>query len=272
MAAERDFELLDDYLADRMAEGDRSAFEEKLTADPDLQQEYVIQKDLIEGIKNARIAELKAMLNKVPVPSGNPGNAIGSKIAIGTAAAVVVISAAYWITRDDSPNVIAPKQGMRIEEQAPVEQAEEPVADPQQVQDQPDLGQQEEISRVQQAPVETDQNQTSAGTEHSRPSLAKRPGALSAPAVPGSPEGVSSLEVKTGDIRYSFHYQLNDGKLLLYGPFKKDSCEVVVLNTEGKRQNYLWDGKKYYSLQESDDEVKPLVPVVDADILKKLDK
>src|SRR5690606_12674271 len=98
MANERDLELLDDYLANRMDEGNRAAFEQKLKADPDLQQEFTMQKTVIEGIKSARIAELKSMLNNVPVPPA--GNALASKIFMAAAVTLVVAAAAYWLTRD----------------------------------------------------------------------------------------------------------------------------------------------------------------------------
>ncbi len=273
MAAERDFELLDDYLADRMAEGDRSTFEEKLTADADLQQEYVIQKDLIEGIKRARVAELKAMLNKVPVPSGNAGNALGLKVALGTAAAVLIVAAAYWLTREQANEALTPKQSIHIEEPAPVEQPAEPALKSQDFDAaKPPISAspQEEVPQQERAPVDSDKNQTSAGTEHSKPSLAKRPGALSAPAVPDNPASAAGIEVKADDSRYSFHYQYHDGKVLLYGPFQKDSCDLVDIVTEGKRLTFLSYGDQFYPLQKGDEEIKPLVSVKDTEILKKL--
>src|SRR5687768_16764423 len=97
MAAERDFEMLDDYLANRLGEQEKSAFEQKLNTDPDLKSEYELQQQLINGIKKARVAELKAMMGKIPVPAGSStGTAIGAKIALWAAVVGVVGTGLYF--------------------------------------------------------------------------------------------------------------------------------------------------------------------------------
>ncbi|MGC4020522.1 MAG: hypothetical protein QM734_00545 [Cyclobacteriaceae bacterium] len=61
------FELIDDYLRGRLEGQDKQNFEQQLQADPSLQSEVASAKTVIEGIKKARMSELKAMLNQVPV-------------------------------------------------------------------------------------------------------------------------------------------------------------------------------------------------------------
>ena len=67
MAVEKDFELLDDYLSNRLNGDEKSAFEKKLEADPELKQEIKFQQELTEGIRKARTAELKSLLNNIPI-------------------------------------------------------------------------------------------------------------------------------------------------------------------------------------------------------------
>ena len=116
MADERDLELLDDYLTNQMSDQDRSAFEQKLKADPDLQHEYALQKRLIQGIKDARVAELKSMLNNVAVPTG-AGNALGTKALLGTLATIIIAGAAYWFLKQDQ--IAIPATETKTEETIP---------------------------------------------------------------------------------------------------------------------------------------------------------
>lgn len=284
MADERDLELLDDYLTNRMSEQDRSAFEQKLKADPDLQHEHALQKRFIQGIKNARVTELKSMLNNVPIPASGTGNALGSKIVLGTVATVIIAGAAYWFTRDDQ-STTSSTQHMPMEETAPSTvkaQEMEPTKE--------NTTPQAQSPTTDQKVVETDKNQTSAGTEHSKPSLAKRPDPLSAPAAKNSyrtdanEKGNSetdseihfssvapSLTVEMGtSTQYTFHYQLREGKVLLFGPFEKNQYEVMEFMIEGKRAAFLYYKDQYYQLQEAGSQIKPLTAVTDQAMLKKL--
>ena len=59
------FELIDDYLTNRLTESERVAFEQQVASDPSLKADVELQKNILQGIKNARAAELKAMLNNI---------------------------------------------------------------------------------------------------------------------------------------------------------------------------------------------------------------
>ena len=296
MADERDFELLDDYLTNRMSDQDRSAFEQKLEADPDLQHEYALQKRLIQGIKDARVAELKSMLKNVPVPSAGTGNTVATKIILGTVLTLMIAAAALWYFKNDEEAI--PSQKANSEEQVPekksVERAVEPEA-------KPESKSESTTTREKQA-IETDKNQTSAGTEHSKPSLAKKPAPLAAPgerrserdgpvldaATPDSEDssgernniggdkpattpGNSSLMIETerNNARYAFHYQFRDGKLILFGPFEKNLYEVIELSKDAGNA-FLYYKDQYYPLDASDEAVRPLTAVSDSALLKKL--
>jgi hypothetical protein len=295
MADERDLQLLDDYLTNQMSEQDRSAFEQKLNADPDLKHEYVLQKRLIQGIKDARVAELKSMLNNVPVPAGSPGNSLVSKVVFGTVVGLMIAAAAYWYFRADHP--VASEQKAQ-DEQRPVQMPEKP-------QERIEIpAEKQESTATQKETIETDKNQTSAGTEHSKPSLARKPDPLAAPGekndtkagdkpaidvfTPGNNDAnnsdsnhsvakplapaSSSLVVETdrNNKSYSFHYQFRDGKLFLYGPFEKDLYEIMEFFTDDHRTVFLYYKDHYYMLQEADSKVNPLSPITDAALISKL--
>ena len=296
MADERDLELLDDYLTNQMSDQDRSAFEQKLKADPDLQHEYALQKRLIQGIKDARVAELKSMLNNVAVPTG-AGNALGTKALLGTLATIIIAGAAYWFLKQDQ--IAIPATETKTEETIP-------SAEPPQSENIPDASpKQQETSVKKEQPAEQDKNQTSAGTEHSKPSLAKKPDPLAAPGekkseksegpvldvftpdneVNASEEGNTNLdngteltpaasrlivETDRDNRRYNFHYQFKEGKLFLYGPFEKNLYEIMEFFADDKRTVFLFYKDHYYLLPEADQQIRPLSAITDAELLKKL--
>lgn len=297
MADERDLELLDDYLTNRMSGRGRSAFEQKLKADPDLQHELALQKRLIEGIKGARVAELKSMLNNVPVPPAGTGSLVATKILLGTVATIVIAGAAYLFLQKDQTIIPAPqtKTEEPIPSAKPPESKAVPEVESQQEEEEPVQGQQR---------VESDRNQTSAGTEHSKPSLAKKPDPLSAPAgkkneksegpvpdvfTPENEENTSadgngttggpnltpvssSLVVETtrNNRRYTFHYQFREGNLFLYGPFEKNLYEIMEFFADEKRTVFLYYKDRYYLLPEADEQIRPLSAISDPALLQKL--
>ena len=294
MADERDLELLDDYLTHRMSEQDRSAFEEKLQADPNLQQETLLQKRLIQGIKDARVAELKSILNNVPLSAIGPEKTVVTKIVIATAVSVLIVGGVYWFFNEhDSPVV-----GRTIipSEQPIPGNKEESTPDTE-----------TEQNQGQSNPVESDKNQTSAGTEQSKPTLERKPTPLSAPPettrenenkkqepvldvyVPTIEESADNnalnkdnqqvfssknssliVETDTENRRYSFHYQFRAGKLFLYGPLEKRLYEILEFFSDEKRTVFLYYKENYYLLDEKDFDIKPLTPITDPSLLKKL--
>jgi hypothetical protein len=295
MADERDFELLDDYLTNRLSEQDRSAFEQKLQADPNLQQEYVLQQRLVKGIQDARVAELKAMFNDIPVSAIGPEKTLASKIAIGTAVSILIALGAYWYFSNENSSV--------SQQNAPSEETSKDEVTP-------DVDRRSETESEEadtETNIETDKNQTSAGTEHSKPSQEKKPRPIQAPqetkteggtksnepvvdvfdptteentretASAKEPEPVlnrkgSSLLVETvpEHRRYSFHYQFRDGKLFLYGPLEKNLYEIMEFFSDEKRTVFLYYKDNYYLLEEKDFSIHPLTPISDVTLLKKL--
>ena len=270
MADERDLELLDDYITNRMTDPDRRTFEQKIQADPDLQHEYALQKRLIKGIKDARVAELKSMLNQVPVPSAGPGNALATKILLGTVATLIIAATTYWyVSRDEikmSENPASGQHQVTDEQTTPAESEATPESAP---------SEQKDVTPAEQGRIEQDKNQTSAGTEHSKPSLAKKPDPLQAPGAINrgsatSEKSSTPVETDPNNTQYQFHYQFKGGKLILYGPFDTTNHEVVDVLINNKPSLFLFYKGQFYKMEDGDSSVKILTPVSDPDLAKKL--
>src|SRR5688572_20810393 len=102
MAVERDFELLDDYLANRLGQEERTTFEEKLKGDSELKNEYDLQQRFIEGIKKARVAELKSMMNSIPVPAApSTVGAAAGKVAVWVVFIGIIGTGLYFYFNND---------------------------------------------------------------------------------------------------------------------------------------------------------------------------
>ena len=103
------FELVEDYLTNRLDEGARKAFEQRMQGDPQLRSEVELQQGIIEGIKSARAAELKAMLNNVPI-GGSTASAITGKVILATISAGIIGTALYFGLRDNQEEPLQTEQ------------------------------------------------------------------------------------------------------------------------------------------------------------------
>src|SRR5690348_10920052 len=98
MASERDLELLDNYLRNQLNAGEQAAFEQQMAGDQSLQAEYNIQQKIAEGLRQARIAELKGMLNNVPIAAGQGGTSLLAKLGLGVGASLLVAVGIYYFS------------------------------------------------------------------------------------------------------------------------------------------------------------------------------
>ena len=266
------FELIDDYLANRLTEQEKNAFEQKLDGDPALKDEVEFQRQVVKGVQQARIAELKTMMNNIPVSSS--GWSTGQ---ITTAAVSVAIVAAglYFYMQDEVKTVPLPeKQNQEVQipaDNKPVEPAE--------------IKDTEEKSEA--APKEaTPSKQWKASGKKVTPAPVQKPDInvvdpsdelkeTQEPApvtVQGRSEILpSKLEVTTEskDKKHAFHYQFSQGKLILFGPFDENLYEILEIHGEGHAV-FLFYKENYYLLDEKETRITPLTYIRDAQLLKKL--
>jgi hypothetical protein len=282
MAVEKDFDLLDDYLSNRLNESDKIDFEKKLEADPELKQEFKIQQDLTQGIRNARVAELKSMLNNVPVPPVSNPTSLLIKAGTWTLITGVVITGIYLYFNESES--IEP-----VLEQAPIEEVPSVKSTPTEA----DSKEKEPvIAKATEEPtkkVETPVNEKPA-PEVAAPSVAKKPDLkvydpskdeVDAAVQKYEKEQLeiiskafvtSSIEVETENThkKYAFHYMFGDGKLILYGAFEKHLYEILEFISDDKRTVVLFYRANYYLLDINKSAPTLLTPIKDKALLKKL--
>ena len=276
MALEKDLELLDDYLSNRLSEQDKASFEQKLEADPELKKEMQLQQHLIEGIQKQRMLELKAMLNNIPVAPVGGQAALLTKVVSSVIVAGLVTTAVYWYYSNEEPSntmeAISEEVEQIVEE---VITPEEPTADEAFVPSE---------EKAEEKKLKSSTDNTSAPTaEVKKPQLDVYTPESEDESVTLQKERdqvefitkafvTSSVEVDvdSGSKKYNFHYIFKGGKLILYGSFENNLYEILEFIAENKRTVFLYHKTSYYLLDEQVESPTPLVPIRDTKLIKKL--
>src|SRR5690606_17635172 len=290
MATERDLELLDDYLSNRLKGPERIEFERRLETDASLQSELALQRELIEGIRAARVAELKTMLNQLPVPPASGGSIAAKFAAWALAVAVVGLGGYYLWQRSTTEQATSPETSAKYseepaitdeslqdeqpaEETAPaIDDTEAPAADDSDVPaEQPAAQEETETAPKVSPPIQPDVTPYDPTRELETPN--GRPEPLSDPGEPHTVESSIVVEVVDTGKRNDFHYQFKDGKLYLLGSFEKDLYEIMeFFNDDNKRTVFLYYNSAFYLLDETRREPTPLTAISDPELLQKLRK
>jgi len=276
------FEHIDDYLSNRLPEQDRKAFEQQLEGDPSLKEEVEFQRKVVEGVRTARMAELKTMLNNVPVSGGSAWGG-GAKIAAAILSAGVISTIIYLNTGNDT---------------TPADITKDPVTEMTNTPESDNNTKEEAVAAdngsTKEQPAETSETTVATSPKKKAKEEAKVASPVRKPDInvvdpsselsaddkksdaeisrSGRAEiSASKMEVITGvdDKKHNFHYQFAQGKLMLYGPFDKSLYEILEIHGDGHAV-FLYYKENYYLLDESQTKITQLRAIQDSDLLKKL--
>lgn len=282
------FELIDDYLTNRLGEVEKEGFEKQLESDPALKADLDLQRTILQGIKGARAAQLKSMLNNVPISTGHTVEFSIARMAAGIIGAGVIGAAVYFYFQPgDVPNLKDAsadfaKKGELL--QTPQDQTK-PVVEPENFQ-------QEKAKSEVTAPEEKKEFNNTKGKN--KEPLKNNNEEVRQPQTkvdvvdpseemkdtenkPGSSEvskrsvTISHVEVETDTTnkRYTFHYQFASGKLFLYGAFDRNLYEILEINSDDHAM-FLFYKENYYMLDEKQLKITQLEPITDSGLIKKL--
>ncbi|GIL21641.1 MAG: hypothetical protein BroJett042_01540 [Bacteroidota bacterium] len=272
------FDLIDDYLTNRLSEAQKESFEQQLAADPSLKADVEFQRQIIESVKRARAAELKSMLNNIPISPVSKFTSL--KVAAGIVGGALLIGSVYLFSSKEPEQPVTEPIDSVVMTESEIVSA--------------DINESEEV-REEATTTHTQQKETSNKAETTikapavkkevaKPALevidpsAELVGSTSSPVnhgatIPTAPvTEVKSLEVAIdgSNKKYKFHYQFAAGKVVLYGSFDDSLYEIIELNG-GKHAVYLYYQKKYYNLDDQATDITPLQVVTDKSILNKLE-
>jgi hypothetical protein len=292
MATDKDLELLDDYLSNKLEGAERADFEKRLEADESLRNELAIQNELIEGLKSARIAELKSMLNQAIIPPAT-GSSIAGKVTAWVLAATVVGFGTYYLLRDSTdtpvtnePVTVTEDAGAVVEEpQADIDHEAADAGDTES-ETVPEAGEgepqaEEQATKEKPAAIQPGEEKQNVSPVI-QPEVSPYDPTKELESANGRPEPVDELgnahasgssivvEVDNSDRKYDFHYRFTEGKLFLLGSFEKDLYEILEFFNDNKRTLFLYYQSGFYLLDESKEEPTALNAITDPELLQKL--
>ncbi|HEY5824106.1 MAG TPA: hypothetical protein VIT44_07070 [Cyclobacteriaceae bacterium] len=261
-------------MTNRLNEQEKEAFEKQLESDPALKADVSLQQQILHGVKNARVAELKSMLNKVPVNTGYTVEFVVARLAAGLVGAGVIGAVIYFSLKPEQvPNLSDAAADLSKKSGQVEPKKEEPVqtvTEPEEKTTAPAEAEEKEIPELQKnSPSELKQPKIEAIDPSEE--MAENE---NAPAVSESHKGAISVshiavETDTANKNYDFHYQFASGKLFLYGPFDKSVYEILEINT-GNHAMFLFLKDNYYLLDEKQLKITRLEPIKDPTLIRKL--
>lgn len=276
----KNIEKIAAYFENELSEAEKQDLLKELDSNPELKSEFDFQEQVIEGIKATRKAELKEMLNNVPVASvGTSSSSFLYKTLIGGAATIIVGSGIYWYyigSNEPSESVQEPVTIEYQEKESTVE-----IDDIIPVVEDKELANSETIINTTKV-VESAKTSPKAATptvdmpEMPTDSFDSQTLPEESLEVPKTIRNASvnlnskiDVEVKMKK-KYNFHYQFVSGKLVLYGDFDDSLFEVLELNDEDESNLYLYYKSNYYYIKDKSGEIVELKEVKDKALIQKL--
>lgn len=277
-------ELIEKYLEQKMSAPERADFEDELLRDPLLKNEFELQRDIVNSIKNYRKVELKSRLDNIavnPAPYAAPFAKMAASIAVGSLA----IWGSYNYFKAEEPAVEQVNISAAAQESALFTEF---------IPDRPEVTIQEMVEGIPEQEVSlpvqkpTLRSNVTARREIRIPE-AKIPNMNEAfrEAAPQFKDegtlkndisGSATVEEQFPEIMISeapdrknkFYYQNYDGKLYLYGDFSKTPYVLIELNTETDRRLFLNYNDDYFLIKTAQKDVTPLSAIRDASLIQQL--
>jgi hypothetical protein len=274
------FELIEDYLTNRLGEQEKKLFEQQLASDPSLQANVDLQKQVIEGVRKARVMELKGMLSRVPV-GGTMSNIITGKMVGAVVTAGFIGAGLYFYLKPAEQKNSSPNSGPPPVTRQSAESARKEKLDS--VEKQISAHEQPAASPLREervkANIDPKITATKSPISHSKIEVVDPSDELvnSKEKEVTTNEGQKSVittyhikvEIDDSHEKYNFHYQFSNNKLMLYGSFDKGLYEILEINGEHKTVFLFYSGN-YYLLNEKQNNVTPLESIRDGVLLRKL--
>jgi hypothetical protein len=279
------FEQVGAFLDNELKGDELTSFNNELASNPELAKELNYQEQLIEGIKKSRHAELKSRLDSIQI-----GNGFWSGSVVKIATGVLIISGiGFGIYQVSTPETVIENVAPEIEvlnQDAP-EEIPDPIIEneiPQEVESDVSKDSSEETQISESTKVADSEDNS---LEYIETPNVPQPEAfeMENPAeeeleLPENFLGTEEkpmeskfeVEIITNKRKYPFHYQVDSGRLLMYGDFDEEPYELLEINVNEEKKLYLYFKDQYYEIEESAVEITPLQKVSNKFMINELEK
>ncbi len=268
------FKKVEAYFNNEFSDTEKADFLNEVETNTELNTEFNFQKDVINGIKEARKAELKAMLNQVPISAVSTASTGLYKVILG-GAATILLGTAFWYYANSEQSTTQVEEtvavissesekgsDIKIEKKNPVTSS---AVDPKETKE-PTLAHTKATSTQAITPnlPSSEDVMDSGDISEEKVDVPE--------AISNSPINLNSkinVEVKLKK-KYSFHYQYSNKGIVLYGDFKEGLFEILELNKNESTDYYLFYKSNYYYINEKSGEITALKPVTNKSLKNKL--
>lgn len=300
-------EKINAYLEGKLSGREMQEFEQQLRKDPIMENEFQLQKDIVNSLKEFRKAELKARLDNINIGAGVGSGFSGMNLAITVAlTSLIAVGVFFYVNQDDSKtineiNKVAlsvedpaeekinkenspnkeNSQLLSADEKAPIvaKEAEDHFEKKDKVEN--------SISTTVDEPKKEDLAITAKETtpEINHPDVIeefKDDNIISSREpliIPDNDlsdintEKPAPLEVESkDDEKHHFHYQYYNSKLYLYGNFKNIPYELIELNNKAGKHLYMHYKNNFYYIQNNEMQITPLKKIKDSSLIDELSK
>ena len=299
-------ELVERYLEGGMSDLERLNFENQLINNPAIQEEFQFQKDVVEGIKEYRKAELKARLDNIQVPSSGIYHLIGLKVAaLVTITTMVGFGAYYTFFNDQSDKAeiqspVAINQNHSADSEVEVPEMPTPIEEEsltteEIVVEKMDKSDKKKSDKEKKSTSKNKEEKATVQEEKQTVKVMPSPNIVKPESLEGLAEdnidhkddsfevsnnsfatinkgAEEKIDVETiSDGKKDFHYQFFNKKLFLYGDFDKMPYEILEYNTNKNTLYYLYYQGAFYELNSDQIKITPLKEIEDENLIKELE-
>lgn len=274
---------IDRYFGGEMGAEEMRQFENIVAQDPILEKEFSFQQELIDGIQAVRKAELKATLSNVDVTgySALESSALTKILGSVAVAGIVAVGAYFYF---DENEVILPAEQISTAELFEQETLSEVTLDEETQEKKSEviavIKEENSLPKETVIVTEINENNTNESVVISEANVQEvfddetEVSETEAPVnhlIAKSKVTHSALEVTVETSkRFSFHYQVKNNSLALYGEFK-NLYEIIEFHKDGNITTYLKYDKKYYEIDKQQSKATPLVELTEDQLLNLLD-
>jgi len=270
----KNLEKVEAYFNNELSGSEKNDFLNEVESNTELKQEYSFQKEVIDGIKEARKAELKARLDKVPIATASTASTSLYKVIAGVAASILLGTAAWYYVNSEAIVEQTPESEVavvltkKIENKTPLptkELSSQPVEE---------QATKESIafeSKEQKLQVITPNLPTSEDDIEAQAMAEENldiPDAIGNSSINLSTKVSVQIKLKK---KYDFHYQYSNKGIILYGDFEEGLFEILEFNKENGTELYLYYESNYYYLKDKSNEITPLKVVANKKLKVKLE-
>jgi len=268
----KEYENIENYFDGNMTPEEMENFEELVSSNPELKAEFDFQKDIIDNIKEARKADLKAQLDLVSIPSAGTATGVVSKIISGAVIIGGIGYSVYYFNTMPPPEFDKQKEKELITQE---DEINESIGDQITSTDEP--SQEPVESKVEQTnerqiqspePVAPDVIEEFSDEEENND--LEMPEADLSTSVGSISTGVS-IEIND-DPEFNFHYKFEKNNLFLYGRFNDDIYEILENKDPVNGGLFLYFKEKFYRLDKTNQEIMPLEEITDQETNRRLEE